>query len=125
LVKLNAIIANTAQEGMTAMGETGSERALARLAEVKQQLSEARARIPKHTPPPALMAEIDELEEELARLQEQLRPKSVSEQIEELEEQLAEATARIPKHTPPPALMAEIDEMEEELERLRAARDAR
>ena len=39
------------------------------IAEVQRQLSEARARIPKHSAPPALMVEIDELEEELERLQ--------------------------------------------------------
>lgn len=91
------------------------------IAQLQQQLLEARARIPKHSLPPALMAEIDELEEELARLQDRVRPKSVQEQIEALERRLDEARARIPKHTPPPALMAEIDELEEALQRLRAA----
>jgi hypothetical protein len=109
---------------MTVMEETGSGSIREQIAVIRQRLSEARARIPKHTPPPALMAEIDELEEELERLQELVRPKSVSEQIKALQKQLAEARARIPKHTPPPALMIEIDELEEELERLRAIRDA-
>lgn len=92
--------------------------------ELVERLQDARARIPKHTPPAALMAEIDEMEEELERLRALLKPKSVKEQIAELEERLQDARARIPKHTPPAALMAEIDEMEEELERLRALPEA-
>jgi uncharacterized coiled-coil DUF342 family protein len=92
--------------------------------ELAERLQDARARIPKHTPPATLMAEIDEMEEELERLRALLRPKSVKEQIAELEERLQDARARIPKHTPPAALMAEIDEMEEELERLRALPEA-
>jgi polyhydroxyalkanoate synthesis regulator phasin len=94
------------------------------IASVKQRLSEARARIPKHTPPPALMVEIDELEEELAGLEALVRPKTVEEQIAEVQQQLSEARARIPKHTPPPALMVEIDELEEELARLQALKGA-
>jgi len=38
------------------------------IAELEQRLEEARARVPKHDIPPALMAEIDEMEETLARL---------------------------------------------------------
>jgi uncharacterized coiled-coil DUF342 family protein len=102
--------------------DTGSIRA--QIADLRQRLSEARARIPKHDVPPALMVEIDEMEEELQRLQDQVRPKSTQEQIKELEAKLAEARARIPKHTPPPALMAEIDELEEQLQHLRADADA-
>ena len=90
------------------------------IAETRERLEEARARIPKHTPPAALMAEIDELEEELLRLEALARPKSLAEQISEVEQQLEEARARIPKHTPPPALMAEIDELEERLADLRS-----
>jgi DNA repair exonuclease SbcCD ATPase subunit len=85
--------------------------------ELEQRLREARARIPKHDIPSGLMAEIDEMEEELGRLR---APKSVKEQIAELEERLQEARARIPKHTPPAGLMAEIDEIEEELAKLRS-----
>ena len=93
------------------------------IAEVKERLTEARARIPKHTPPPALMVEIDELEEELEELQALLKPKPVQEQIAEVKQRLSEARARIPKHTPPPALMVEIDELEEELEQLESLSD--
>jgi uncharacterized membrane-anchored protein YhcB (DUF1043 family) len=90
------------------------------IAALKQRLEEARARIPKHTPPPALMAEIDEMEEELAGLQAQLKPKTVEEQIAALKQRLEEARARIPKHDAPAALMLEIDELEEELEELQS-----
>jgi chromosome segregation ATPase len=92
------------------------------IAELKQRLQEARARIPKHDVPPALMAEVDEMEEDLAALQAQLKPMSSDEQIKEVEQRLKDARARIPKHTPPAALMAEIDELEEELEELKAKR---
>jgi polyhydroxyalkanoate synthesis regulator phasin len=92
----------------------------AQIADLQQRLQEARARIPKHTPPPALMAEIDELEEDLAALQAKQKATTNTSRIAELEARLQEARARIPKHTPPPALMAEIDELEEELANLRA-----
>ena len=88
--------------------------------DLTQRLQEARARIPQHDIPPGLMAEVDEMEEELAALQAQLKPKSLNEQIREVTQKLADARARIPKHTPPPALMAEIDELEEELAELQA-----
>ncbi len=39
------------------------------IAEIKQRLADARSRIPKHDIPAPLMAEIDELEQELARLE--------------------------------------------------------
>ena len=90
------------------------------IADLKQRLQEARARIPKHDVPPALMAEVDEMEEELAALRAQLEPKSLKEQIADVKQRLADARARIPKHTPPPALMAEIDELEEKLAELQA-----
>jgi polyhydroxyalkanoate synthesis regulator phasin len=90
------------------------------IAELKQRLTEARARIPKHDVPPALMAEVDEMEEELAALQAQLKPKTLEEQIADVEQRLADARARIPAHTPPAALMAEIDELEERLAELQA-----
>jgi hypothetical protein len=38
---------------------------------LEQRLAEANARIPKHDVPAALIAEIDDLEEELARLRAQ------------------------------------------------------
>jgi polyhydroxyalkanoate synthesis regulator phasin len=92
-----------------------------RIAEVKQRLAEARSRVPQHDAPHALMAEVDELEEELLQLQD-LAQKAAKDRIAELQQRLQDARARIPKHTPPPALMAEIDELEEELERLRSGR---
>ena len=92
------------------------------IATLELRLKDARARIPKHTPPAALMAEIDELEEELIALQAQLQPKTLEDQIADVELRLKDARARIPKHTPPAALMVEIDELEEELEELKARR---
>ena len=95
-----------------------------RIKELEARLRDARARIPKHTPPAALMAEIDELEEELEGLRASIKPRSVKDQIAEVQRQLQDARARIPKHTPPAALMAEIDELEEELERLQSLPEA-
>jgi len=93
------------------------------IAQVKQRLAEARARVPKHDVPAALIAEMDDLEEELERLQAQAR-NDLETQIAQVEQQLAEARARVPKHSIPAALVAEIDELDEELERLRALRNA-
>jgi ribosomal protein L29 len=95
-----------------------------RIAEIKNRLADARARIPKHDTPRALIAEIDELEEELARLESAGRSRSIPERIAEVKQRLADARARTPKHDIPAALMAEIDELEQELTRLRASDDA-
>ena len=94
------------------------------IAQVKQRLMDARARVPKHDVPAALIAEIDDLEEELVRLQAQAN-NNLETQIAELEEQLANVRARVPKHDVPAALIAEMDELDEELERLRALREAK
>ena len=94
----------------------------AQIAEVKQRLAEAKARIPKHDVPAALIAEMDDLEEEIGRLQ-ALASNDLDTQIAELEEQLANVRARVPKHDVPAALIAEMDELDEELERLRSLRD--
>ncbi len=92
---------------------------------VKSDLENVRARVPKHDIPGALMAEIDELEEELERLQAaEGTPKSIANQIKEAEIQLENAMSRMPKHDIPNALMIEIDELEEELDRLRDLMDA-
>ena len=67
--KLFVLLPGTkAQLCMKSLNTVGAEYE-AQTAELEQQLEDARARIPKHTPPAALMAEIDELEEELERLQ--------------------------------------------------------
>ena len=94
------------------------------IADVKQRLREANARVPKHDVPAALIAEIDELDEELARLRALANADPLESRIAELERRLAEARARLPKHSIPAALVAEIDELDEELERLRAKRDS-
>ena len=48
---------------------TERERSLEeRITEVERKLENAQARIPKHSPPVALLIEIDELEDELAEL---------------------------------------------------------
>ena len=96
------------------------------ISDVKSQLENARARVPKHDIPGALMAEIDELEEELERLQAtEGKPTSIADQIKQAENQLANAMSRMPKHDIPNALMVEIDELEEELDRLRSLRDTK
>jgi uncharacterized coiled-coil DUF342 family protein len=92
------------------------------IAEVKQRLAEANARVPKHDVPAALIAEIDELDEELERLQALADANPLDLKIAELEQRLADANARIPEHSVPAALIAEIDELDEELEELRAQR---
>jgi uncharacterized coiled-coil DUF342 family protein len=92
------------------------------IAQVKQRLAEARARVPKHSIPAALVAEIDELDEELERLTALANADPLALKISELEQRLAEANARIPQHDVPAALIAEIDDLEEELVRLRAQR---
>jgi uncharacterized coiled-coil DUF342 family protein len=91
---------------------------------VERQLANARARLPKHTISPALMREIDELEEELADLRSQVKePPSLEEQIQRVEQQLANARARMPQHDIPAALMSEIDELEEKLAELQVLRN--
>ncbi|MBN1642467.1 MAG: hypothetical protein JXA09_14625 [Anaerolineae bacterium] len=91
----------------------------AQIEDLQQRLQDARDRIPKHTPPPALMAQIDELEVELACLQAQREAAARASRIAELEARLQDARDRIPKHSTSPALIAQIDELEEELARLR------
>lgn len=93
------------------------------IADVKQRLAEANARIPKHDVPAALIAEIDELDQELERLQALADADPIDREIAEVEQRLADANARIPEHSIPAALIAEIDELEQELDRLRAQRD--
>jgi chromosome segregation ATPase len=94
------------------------------IAQVRQRLADARARLPKHDVPAALIAEIDDLEAELGRLQAQAND-DLETQIAELEEQLANVRARVPKHDIPAALVAEMDELDQELGQLRALRDAK
>jgi uncharacterized coiled-coil DUF342 family protein len=103
---------------MTTLNESLQEQ----IAQVKQRLAEAQARVPKHDVPAALIAEIDELDEELERLLAQANADPLEAKIAELEQRLAEAQARVPKHDVPAALIAEIDELDEELEELRAQR---
>ena len=93
------------------------------IAKVEQRLAEAKARVPKHDVPAALIAEMDELDEELERLQALANADPLEARIAELEQRLADANARIPEHSVPAALIAEIDELDEELEQLRAQRD--
>lgn len=44
-----------------------------RIAEVERRLAEAKARLPKHSVPATMLIEIEDLEDELARLQEEQR----------------------------------------------------
>lgn len=46
----------------------------ARIAQLEQQIEDLKRRLPAHSIPPAMMAQLDELEEELARLQSKLDP---------------------------------------------------
>ena len=50
------------------------EEILLRIDEVKLELADAKARLPKHTPRASMLIEIEELEEELARLRALLDP---------------------------------------------------
>ena len=107
---------------MTSQNE--SESLHKQIAEVKQRLADAQARVPKHDVPAALVAEMDDLEEELGRLQALVGADPLERQIAELEQRLADVRARVPKHDVPAALIVELDELDEELERLRARRRA-
>ncbi len=40
----------------------------ARIAELERRIAELRARLPKHSVPPAMIIELEDLEDELARL---------------------------------------------------------
>ncbi len=42
---------------------------LARIRLLEQRIAEVRARLPRHSPPASMLVEIDELEDELAKLQ--------------------------------------------------------
>ncbi|NLS76281.1 MAG: histidine kinase [Chloroflexi bacterium] len=55
------------------MVETRDE-ILRRIEQVALKLADAKARLPKHTPRPSMLIEIEELEEELARLRTLLDP---------------------------------------------------
>jgi HAMP domain-containing protein len=45
----------------------------ARVSELEQRLADLQARLPAHSVPPSMIAELDELEEALARARRQLR----------------------------------------------------
>jgi hypothetical protein len=48
--------------------EPSQERAVQRIVELKQRLADLQARRPAHSVPPAMMMEMEEIEEELAQL---------------------------------------------------------
>ncbi len=50
------------------MLEPSHDRAVQRIIELKQRLADLQARLPAHSVPPAMMMEMEEIEEELARL---------------------------------------------------------
>ncbi len=50
------------------MLEPSVDRAVQRIIELKQRLADLQARLPAHSVPPAMMMEMEEIEEELARL---------------------------------------------------------
>lgn len=43
----------------------GSENAAAQIAELEHRIADLKARLPKHSVPPAMLIELEELEEEL------------------------------------------------------------
>lgn len=45
----------------------GSEDAAAQIAELEKRFADLKARLPKHSVPPAMLIELEELEEELER----------------------------------------------------------
>ena len=47
---------------------TDAER-LARIAAIEKRIAEIKARLPRHSPPTPMLVDVDELEDELARLQ--------------------------------------------------------
>lgn len=50
------------------MLEPSHDRAVQRIIELKQRLADLQARLPAHSVPPAMMMEMEEIEEELAGL---------------------------------------------------------
>ena len=50
----------------------------ARIAELEERLADLKARLPAHTIPPGMIAEMDELEDALLEAQEQLEAKRTS-----------------------------------------------
>lgn len=50
------------------MLEPSHDRAVQRIIELKQRLADLQAQLPAHSVPPAMMMEMEEIEEELARL---------------------------------------------------------
>ena len=54
------------------MDNPGSNPVAQRIEQITQRLADVQARLPAHSIPPAMMMEIEALEEELKRLQEEL-----------------------------------------------------
>lgn len=90
--------------------------------ELEKKLADTRARVPKHSVPAAVIAQIDELDEELERLRSR-KQESLLEQIASTEKRLADVSSRVPKHDLPAALVQEMDELDEELAHLRSLLD--
>ena len=43
-----------------------------RIVRLEEQIAELKARLPKHTPPPSMLIQLDEMEDELATLSQRL-----------------------------------------------------
>lgn len=43
-----------------------------RIVQLEEQIAELKARLPKHTPPPSMLIQLDEMEDELATLSQRL-----------------------------------------------------
>ncbi len=50
-----------------------SENVRERIEELKKRIADLKARLPKHSVPPSMLIELDDLEEELERMQEKER----------------------------------------------------
>ena len=55
------------------MDASTRERAMQRIAELKQRLDDLRSRLPAHSVPAAMIIEMEDIEEELARLKADLQ----------------------------------------------------
>ena len=53
--------------------DTSSDGSAARVAELEKRLADLQARLPAHSIPPSMIAELDELEEALAHAQQRFR----------------------------------------------------
>ena len=63
-------------------GKMSESNTAARVAELEKQLTELQNRLPAHSVPPSMIAELDELEEALARARRQWQEERASEHLD-------------------------------------------